>query len=115
MVRQLVEKKAEFTAVVAFNDMSAIGMIRALKDFNFRVPEDVSIVGFDDIEAAAFTIPRLTTVRQPLSEMGSVAAQSVLKQVLRAEEFQQEVMLAPTLVVRESTQTVSRRRARSAG
>ena len=112
VVQQLVEKKAQFTAVVAFNDMSAIGMIRALQDFNFRVPQDVSIVGFDDIESAAFTIPRLTTVRQPLSEMGRVAAQSVLKQVLRAEEFQQEVTLAPRLVVRESTQTVSRGRAR---
>lgn len=112
VVQELVARKAQFTAVVAFNDMSAIGMIRALQDFNLRVPDDVSIIGFDDIEGAAFTIPRLTTVRQPLSEMGRIAAQCVLKQVHRTEEFQREVIVAPRLVIRESTQSASRKRVR---
>jgi LacI family transcriptional regulator len=103
VVKQLISRKEQFTAVVAFNDMSAIGMIRALADANVRVPADVSIIGFDDIESAAFTVPRLTTVRQPLSEMGRIAAQCVLHQVHRTEEFRQEITVEPELVVREST------------
>jgi DNA-binding LacI/PurR family transcriptional regulator len=107
VVKELISRKEQFTAVVAFNDMSAIGMIRALADANVRVPADVSIIGFDDIEAAAFTIPRLTTVRQPLSEMGRIAAQCVLQRIEQAEEFQQEITVEPDLVVRESTATKS--------
>ena len=107
VVQQLLARKAQFTAVVAFNDMSAIGIIRALQDVNIRVPQDVSIVGFDDIETAAFTVPRLTTVRQPLSEMGRIAAQCVLNRLHETEKFRQEIMVEPSFVVRESTQTLS--------
>jgi len=107
VVQQLLARKAQFTAVVAFNDISAIGIIRALQDVNIRVPQDVSIVGFDDIEAAAFTVPRLTTVRQPLSEMGRIAAQCVLNRLHETEKFRQEIMVEPSFVVRESTQTIS--------
>jgi LacI family transcriptional regulator len=108
VVQKLLARKAQFTAVVAFNDMSAIGIIRALQDVNIRVPQDVSIVGFDDIEAAAFTVPRLTTVRQPLSEMGRIAAQCVLNRLHETEKFRQEIMVEPSFVVRESTQAISR-------
>ena len=108
VVKQLISKKEQFTAIVAFNDMSAIGMIRALADAKIRVPEDVSIVGFDDIQAAEFTVPRLTTVRQPLSEMGRIAAQCLLQRIERPEGCQQEITVAPDLVVRESTTTKSR-------
>jgi len=108
VVKQLISRREQFTAVVAFNDMSAIGMIRALADAKIRVPEDVSIIGFDDIQAAEFTIPRLTTVRQPLSEMGRIAAQCVLQQIQRPEGCQQEITVAPDLVVRESTASKSR-------
>lgn len=108
VVKQLISRKEQFTAVVAFNDMSAIGMIRALADANVRVPADVSIIGFDDIEAAAFTIPRLTTVRQPLCQMGRIAAECVLQRIHRTEEFRQEIAVEPDLVVRESTAAKSR-------
>ena len=103
VVKQLISRKEQFTAVVAFNDTSAIGIIRALADANIRVPADVSVIGFDDIDAAAFTIPRLTTIRQPLSEMGRVAAQCVLQRIQRSQEFGQEIMVEPELVVRDST------------
>jgi LacI family transcriptional regulator, galactose operon repressor len=103
VIDQLFSQRAQFTAVVAFNDMSAIGMIRALQDLNMCVPEDVSIVGFDDIEAAAYTSPRLTTVRQPLSEMGRIAARCVLNQLHQTEKFRQEITVEPSFVVREST------------
>jgi DNA-binding LacI/PurR family transcriptional regulator len=106
VVQQLLARDVHFTAVVAFNDMSAIGIIRALRDLNISVPGDVSIIGFDDIEAAAFTVPRLTTVRQPLAQMGRVAAQCVLNRLHRTEKFRQEIRVEPSFVVRESTRTV---------
>jgi len=115
VVKQLISRKEQFTAVVAFNDMSAIGMIRALADAKIRVPADVSIIGFDDIEAAEFTIPRLTTVRQPLSEMGRIAAQCVLQRIQRLEGFRQEITVEPELVVRESTALKSRQQLQFSG
>jgi DNA-binding LacI/PurR family transcriptional regulator len=63
-----------FTALFAFTDISAMGAIRALRDSGLRVPDDVSVVGFDDIQNAAYQNPGLTTVRQPLREMGRLAA-----------------------------------------
>jgi LacI family transcriptional regulator len=113
VIQQLVARKAHFTAVVAFNDMSAIGMIRALNDLKLSVPGDVSIIGFDDIEAAEFTVPRLTTVRQPLAEMGRIAAQCVLNRLHRTEKFRSEILVEPSFVVRESTHAVSQKRTRS--
>jgi len=70
-----------FTALFAFNDISAIGAIRALREAGLRVPEDVSVIGFDDVQSAAFQNPALTTVRQPLQQMGRLAAQTILTQI----------------------------------
>ena len=67
--------RSDFTALFAYNDISAIGAIRALQEQGLRVPQDVSVLGFDDIPGAAFHTPSLTTVRQPLNRMGEVAAQ----------------------------------------
>lgn len=103
VVQQLLASKEPFTAIVAFNDISAIGAIRALKDFNLRVPEDVSVIGFDDIKAAAFTLPRLTTINQPLEEIGRVATQSLLNRIHNTVPPRDEIMVEPELVVREST------------
>lgn len=100
----LLEKTRDFTAVFCFNDISAIGAIRALKDAGLRVPEDVSVVGFDDILSAAYATPSLTTVRQPLAEMGKRGAQVLLQRIAdREKEFPPEIVVAPELVVREST------------
>jgi DNA-binding LacI/PurR family transcriptional regulator len=103
VVQQLLATKEPFTAIVAFNDFSAIGAIRALKDFNLRVPEEISVIGFDDIKAAAFTLPRLTTINQPLEEMGRVATQSLLNRIHETVSPRDEIMVEPELVVREST------------
>ena len=73
-VQQLLMRRGDFTAVLCFNDVAAIGAVRALHDAGLRVPTDVSVMGFDDILAAEFYTPRLTTIRQPLQQMGSVAA-----------------------------------------
>jgi len=103
VVQQLLATKLPFTAIVAFNDISAIGAIRALKDFNLRVPEDVSVIGFDDIKAAAFTLPRLTTINQPLEEIGRVATQSLLNRIHNTVPPRDEITVEPELIVREST------------
>lgn len=103
VVQQLLETKKAFTAIVAFNDISAIGAIRALEDVNLRVPEDVSVIGFDDIKAAAFTSPRLTTINQPLEEIGRLATQSLLNRIHNTVPPRDEITVEPELVVREST------------
>jgi DNA-binding LacI/PurR family transcriptional regulator len=108
VIQQLLMAGKQFTAVVAFNDMSAIGVIRALQDFGLRVPADVSVIGFDDINAAAFNAPRLTTIRQPMSNMGRIAAQCVLNQIHRSEQFRKQIIVEPELIVRESTAAAPR-------
>ena len=100
----LLEKTRDFTAIFCFNDIAAIGAIRALKDAGLGVPGDVSVVGFDDIQSAAYATPSLTTVRQPLAEMGRRGAKVLLERIAnRAAEYPPEIVMAPELVVREST------------
>jgi len=107
----LLGKTREFTAVFCFNDIAAIGAIRALKDAGLSVPGDVSVVGFDDIQSAAYSTPSLTTVRQPLMEMGKRGAQVLLERIRnRDKEFEAEIVMAPELVVRESTGPAAKRR-----
>jgi LacI family transcriptional regulator len=100
----LLEKKRDFTAIFCFNDIAAIGAIRALKDAGLSTPGDVSVVGFDDIQSAAYSTPSLTTVRQPLLEMGKRGAQVLLERIAnREKEFPSEIVMAPELIIREST------------
>ena len=103
-MKALLEKTRDFTAVFCFNDIAAIGAIRALKDSSLSVPGDVSVVGFDDIQSAAYSTPSLTTVRQPLFEMGQRGAQVLLERIADKEKvFPCEIVMAPELIVREST------------
>ncbi len=106
VISKLLSCGERFTALVSFNDMAAIGAMRALEDLGFRVPADVSVIGFDDIKLAAFINPRLTTIRQPLSSMGRIAAQCVLNRLHGLERFRDQITVEPELVVRESTQSV---------
>jgi LacI family transcriptional regulator len=106
VVQRLLSGGRNFTALVAFNDMSALGAIRALQDVGLRVPRDVSVIGFDDIKVASFNNPRLTTIRQPLSNMGRIAAQCVLSQLNGSEPFRKVIMVEPELAVRESTRAL---------
>lgn len=101
--KQLLSRNKPFTAIFAYNDISAIGAIRALQERGLRVPQDVSVMGFDDIPGAAFHTPSLTTVRQPLNRMGEVAAQSLLDRIEGKKEYPAEIAIEPELVVREST------------
>jgi LacI family transcriptional regulator len=91
------------TAIFAFNDNLAIGAIQAARARDLRVPEDLSVVGFDDVEHATIVTPMLTTVRQPLAEMGRTAV-SLLMRLLERQRFETlHVELGTRLVVREST------------
>ncbi len=101
--KQLLARNRPFTALFAYNDLSAIGAIRALQEQGLRVPQDVSVVGFDDIPSAAFNTPPLTTIRQPLVRMGEVAAQTLLERIAGKEDCPSEIAIEPELVVREST------------
>ena len=103
--RALLSTTHDFTAIFCFNDIAAIGAIRALKEAGLRVPEDVSVVGFDDIQSAAYSTPSLTTVQQPLKEMGKLGARILLERIANPEktELAAEIVMQPALIVREST------------
>lgn len=104
---RLLKGGKPFTALFAFNDVCAIGAIRAFREAGMRVPEDVSVVGFDDIYEAAYHIPALTTIKQPLRRMGMLAAETLVKRISEPEEdFPPFVQVEPELVVRESTASV---------
>ncbi len=109
--KELLERGADFTALICYNDMSAIGATRALANRGLRVPHDVSVVGFDDIEGASFHNPSLTTIRQPLMEMGQVAARILLQRIRGLASFPEVVPIHPSLVIRESTAVPGKRRA----
>jgi LacI family transcriptional regulator len=91
------------TAIFAFNDSIAFGALRAARDRGLRVPDDLSVVGFDDIEPATLVMPALTTVRQPLSEMGRTAINVLIRLLERRTGETPHIALATRLVVREST------------
>ncbi len=100
--QDLLQRDRDFTALFAFNDISAIGAMRAILDAGLRVPDDISIVGFDDIQSASFLNPSLTTIRQPLQEIGKIAGSVLLSRLAGGAE-EREVMVCPELVVRGST------------
>jgi DNA-binding LacI/PurR family transcriptional regulator len=109
---ELLCRGIDFTALVSFNDIAAIGAIRAFMNQGLRVPEDISVVGFDDIQGAAFHNPSLTTIRQPLHEMGAVAARILLQRIRGQATFPDVVPIHPELVIRESTCPPNPRRGR---
>jgi DNA-binding LacI/PurR family transcriptional regulator len=113
--QKLLASGESFTALFAFNDICAMGAIRALHEFGLRVPQDVSVLGFDDIESAAYQTRGLTTVQQPLKEMGKIAAKNVLGRILRpTRKFDDvvpaEIVVRPKLIERETTGLAPRRR-----
>lgn len=108
--RALLEQGLPFTALVCFNDMSACGAMNAIRESGRRIPQDVSVIGFDDIPIAKISNPTLTTVRQPLREMGTQAAKLLLRRIEDPTEKPPDVSMAPELIVRESTGTCPTRR-----
>jgi DNA-binding LacI/PurR family transcriptional regulator len=105
VTRKLLATREPFTALFAFNDISAIGAFRALREAGRRIPEDVSVVGFDDIQSAAFQNPGLTTVRQPLRQMGVIAAETLLRRIGAPAKspYPKSITIEPELVIRAIT------------
>ena len=104
--KELLQRKKEFTALLAYNDMSAIGAMRAFEEAGVRVPADVSVIGVDDIVGAAHSKPSLTTVRQPLEMMGEIAANTLIERIEHDKHFPAQIAIEPELVIRASTAPV---------
>jgi DNA-binding LacI/PurR family transcriptional regulator len=98
----LLEHGCSFTAIFAQNDQMAIGALRALREAGLRVPRDVSVVGYDDIPAAAYADPPLTTIRQPMREAGALAARLLIDAIEGRSAQPHDVLLRTELAHRES-------------
>jgi LacI family transcriptional regulator len=114
--QQLLSRNIPFTALLAFDDMTAFGCIRALINSGLRVPENCSVIGFDDIPAAAFYNPSLTSVREHLEKLASIGAE-ILMDAMRAGRKNQAVKpvhrkIKPELIARESTAPLAESTAR---
>ncbi len=105
VTRALLESGRPFTAIFAFNDVTAIGAIQALREAGLRVPKDVSVLGFDDVLAASTHNPPLTTIRQPLHDMGQSAATLLLRMIRNEVNHSEQTAFTvhPKLIVRKST------------
>ncbi|HEY6446886.1 MAG TPA: LacI family DNA-binding transcriptional regulator [Acidobacteriaceae bacterium] len=107
LTEELLQSGSAFTALIAFDDLTALGAVRCLARAGRRVPQDCSVIGFDDVPTALLSTPGLTTIRQPMEEMGKLAAEFVLDSILNPKEPHEDTqlvrMLAPSLVLRDST------------
>jgi LacI family transcriptional regulator len=103
--QELLSRNAPFSAIFSFNDVSAVGAISALREAGLQIPRDVSVVGFDDVLFAATSHPPLTTVRQPLRQMGQMAAATLLGMIQGDAASQPGTVITvhPELVIRRST------------
>ena len=98
---QLLRHEPQLTAIFALNDKMALGAIKKLNELGLRIPQDIAVVGFDDIPQASFSIPGLTTVHQPLYEIGKQSCERLIELIHRRTDRVQEVVPI-YLVVRES-------------
>jgi LacI family transcriptional regulator len=103
LVEKLLRAAHRFTAIVCFNDVAALGAIRAINDSGAKVPLDISVVGFDDVHLSLFATPSITTIRQPLRQMGETAAKILLDRLRANRKYPAEIAVEPELIVREST------------
>lgn len=117
IARRILASGRACSAVLAFDDHTALGVVRGLNAAGVRVPEDCSVLGFDDVLPAAIVTPGITTIRQPLTEMGSLAAQWVLEGVEERQSGSKKAprlhKASPELVVRMSTAPPPRKNPRT--
>lgn len=108
VLRHLKKYGKNFTAIFAVNDWSATGALRALFEKGINVPEDISLIGFDDAPYSKYIVPPLTTIRQPRWEMGKTAAQLLIERIHnRGSNIPKNVILQPELVIRKSVKNIS--------
>ncbi|HKE07306.1 MAG TPA: LacI family DNA-binding transcriptional regulator [Candidatus Acidoferrum sp.] len=110
LTEELLQKKKKFTALLAFDDLTALGAIRALAKAGVNVPEQCSVIGFDDVAISGLSAPSLTTVRQPLETMGGAAVSIVMEAIQSRQENRDGDAVAqklhPELVIRDSTREI---------
>jgi LacI family transcriptional regulator len=102
----LLQRKNKFTAIFAHNDRIARGAIHALYEFGLKVPEDISVIGYDDIPEAEFSDPPLTTIRQPASEIGQAATQFLIQMIEDSTITPKQIMFDTTLIIRSSCKSI---------
>src|SRR5437660_1979535 len=111
LTEELLQKRKKFSALMAFDDLTAMGAIRALTKAGVKVPEHCSVAGFDDVALSAMSAPSLTTVRQPLETMGTLAVNIIHEGITASQEKRDwpnsHQRTSPELVIRESTRAVS--------
>ena len=111
LTEELLQKRRKFTALMAFDDLTAMGAIRALTKAGVKVPEHCSVAGFDDVAFSAMSAPSLTTVRQPLETMGNLAVNIIMEGINASQEKRDWTIshqrTSPELMIRESTRAVA--------
>ena len=111
LTEEFLQRRKKFTALLAFDDLTAFGAIRALNKAGIRVPEQCSVIGFDDVALSALAAPSLTTVRQPLEVMGNLAVNIIMEGIAASQEKREwkitHQRVAPELMIRESTQAIA--------
>lgn len=100
---QLMAQKRQPSAVLAVSDAMAIGVVLAAKQANLRIPQDLAVIGFDDIPLAELMSPALSTVNQPVTEKGRLAADLLISALEEGQQKAQHFMLPTTLILRDTT------------
>lgn len=106
LASRLMKEKLDLTALVVDADIVALGIMKACQDSGKKIPDELSIVGFDDIQAASFTSPGLTTIRQFISKKGEIAATLVMKDILANTRTTESKMVKAKLIIRGSTKSL---------
>ena len=104
MARELLELEEKPSAIFASNDSMALGAMDAIREKGLSIPADISVIGFDNIPEALISYPKLTTVHQPLAQMGQIAVQLLLDQIEDLERLPKRMTLATQLIIRDSCQ-----------
>ncbi|MDR4969270.1 MAG: substrate-binding domain-containing protein, partial [Acholeplasmataceae bacterium] len=104
--QRLMKEKVDLTALVVDADIVALGIMKACQDAGKKIPDELSIVGFDDIQAASFTSPGLTTIRQFISKKGEIAANLIMKDILANTRTTDSQMVKSKLIIRGSTKKI---------
>ncbi len=110
LAEELLKQEKLPTAVIAINDIMALGIISRLMDQGIKVPQDISVIGFDNISVSGMVTPALTTINQPSYETGVIATQMLLKRINGLEVESNQVLLQPTLIERKSVRNITMKR-----
>jgi LacI family transcriptional regulator len=102
VMQAMLDQSKEFTAVLAFNDLIAVGAMSALQEKGYRIPQDIAVIGYDDIEYAKFTNPPLTTIRQDADRIGHLAMNVLVNKINDPGAEQQQIYLSPQLIERST-------------